>query len=224
MEELRAAYELAPAVYSNPLPASLDGELEVPKGMGRLNVIAFTGLSPVKEEQNIVIPLPLPAPNNWARIALPKMVPRPSVIREVEVVLNNGEKFYLELLENMGAVAQETFKSRYSLIVLKTTARVIIKNTASAGIARATEERAEGWGALVGLLGKVATEVSERADIRISRYFPANALVGGINLEPGSYSVTINYYGRNGLIRTDRQENVMVLENNLNLMEFICLK
>jgi hypothetical protein len=181
-------------------------------------------LSPTKEEENIPVPLPFPPPNNWARIALPKMVARPSMIREVEIVVDGGERFRLELLENMSAVAQETFKSRYSLIVLKTTARAILKTAASAGLAAAVENQAEGFGALIGLLGKVATEATEHADLRVSGYFPARALVGGINLEPGSYSITINYYGRNGLIRTDHQENILVRENNLNLTEFICLK
>jgi hypothetical protein len=224
MEELKAAYQLAPSVYSNPLPASLGDELSVPRGRGRLNVIAFTGLSPIKEEENIVIPLPYPVPNNWARVAIPRMVKRPSMIRTIEVTLDNGERFDLELLENMSAVAEETFKSRHALVVLKSIVRSIIKATASAGAAKAAEEKAEGWGALVGLLGKIVSEVTEKADTRTSLYFPACAFVGGINLKPGIYSITINYYGTNGLIGTGRRENVLVRENNLNLMEFVCLR
>jgi hypothetical protein len=188
MEELKAAYNLAPNVYANPLPSSLDEELSVPRGKGRLNVIAFTGLSPIKEEENIVIPLPYPAPNNWARIALPRMVIRPSLIQGVEIALDSGEKFELEALENMSAVAEETFKSRHSLVVLKSIARTVLKATASAGIARAVDEKAEGWGGLIGLLGRVVSEATEKADTRTSRYFPACAFVGGINLEPGIYS------------------------------------
>jgi hypothetical protein len=224
MEELKAAYQLAPRIYANPLPSSLEDELSVPRGMGRLNVIAFTGLSPIKEEENIVIPLPYPAPNNWARIALPRLVQRPSVIRGIEIALDSGEKFELEVLENMSAIAGETFKSRHALIVLKSIARSIIKATASAGAARAVEEKSEGWGAIIGLLGKVVSEVTEKADTRTSRYFPACAFVGGISLEPGIYSITINYYGENGLIGTGRREKVSVRENNLNLVEFICLR
>jgi hypothetical protein len=224
MEELKAAYNLAPKVYANPLPSSLGDELSIPRGKGRLNVIAFTGLSPIKEEENIVIPLPYPAPNNWARIALPKMVVRPSMVRGIEIALNNGEKFELEVLENMSAVAEETFKSRHSLVVLKSIARTVVKASASAGFANVAEEKAEGLGAFVGLLGRAVSEATEKADTRASRYFPACAFVGGINLEPGIYSVTINYYGTNGLIGTSRQENLLVRENNLNLTEFICLR
>jgi hypothetical protein len=224
MEELKAAYKLAPGIYANPLPSSLEDELSIPRELGRLNVIAFTGLSPIKEEENIVIPLPYPAPNNWARVALPRMVNRPSMIRSIEVVLDNGEKFELETLENLSAVAEETFRSRHSLVVLKSVARTIIKATAGAGIASAVDEKAEGWGALIGLLGRVVSEATEKADTRTSRYFPACAFVGGINLEPGIYSITVNYYGTSGLIGTSRGENVLVKENNLNLVEFICLK
>ncbi|MDR1862999.1 MAG: hypothetical protein LBQ67_03665 [Treponema sp.] len=224
MEELKAAYELAPEVYANPLPSSLEDELAISRGLGRLNVIAFTGLSPIKSEENIVIPLPYPAPNNFARVALPKMIDRPSMVRAVEIVLDGGESFELEVIENMSAVARETFKSRHSLVVLKSVARAIIKATTSAGLAGAAEDRVEGLGALIGLLGKVASEATEKADTRTSWYFPACAFVGGINLEPGIYSVTINYYGADGLIGTDRRENLLVRENNLNLTEFICLK
>jgi hypothetical protein len=224
MEELKAAYKLAPGIYANPLPSSLDDELSIPRGLGRLNVIAFTGLSPIKEEENIVIPLPYPAPNNWARIAIPRMVKRPSMIRSIEVALDSGEKFEIEVLENMSAVAEETFRSRHSLVVLKSVARTIIKATASAGIARAVDEKSEGLGAIIGFLGRVVSEVTEKADTRTSRYFPACAFAGGINLEPGIYSITINYYGTNGLIGTGRRENVLVRENNLNLEEFVCLR
>jgi hypothetical protein len=146
------------------------------------------------------------------------------MIRDIEVELDSGEQFELEVLENMSAVAEETFKSRHSLVVLKSIARTIIKATASAGLARAADEQVEGLGLLFGLLGRIASEVTEKADTRISRYFPACAFVGGINLKPGIYSITINYYGVNGLIGTGRRENVVVQEKNLNLTEFICLR
>jgi hypothetical protein len=48
--------------------------------------------------------------------------------------------------------------------------------------------------------------------------------VGGINLEPGIYTVTVNYYGNRGLVRSETQDNVRVMENKLNLKEFVCLE
>ena len=61
-EEISRAYELAPSVYGNRIPGSVEEEMAIPDGMARLNIIAFTGLSPVKEAENIYIPLPLPLP------------------------------------------------------------------------------------------------------------------------------------------------------------------
>jgi hypothetical protein len=223
-EELVRAYGLAPAVYKNPLPFSAGEELSIPVGKGRLNVIAFTGLSPVKEEENIIIPLPFAWPNNTARLALPKMVDRSSDVLRAEAVLDSGEKFTLELIEDMSAVARETFKSGYGLTVLKTSARAITKAAAIAVSAQATSEKnSEGLGSLVGFLGRVATEATEQADTRISRYFPSYALAGGINVNPGKYTVTVNFYGKGGLVHSENKE-MTARENTLNLEEFVCLK
>jgi hypothetical protein len=227
MEKLQEAYGLAPSVYYNRLPRSLEEELEVPQGKGRLNIISFTGLSPVKEEINLIIPMPFDPPNNFARLALPQMINRPSAIRSIEVILESAgtrERFELELLEDMGMVARETFTAKYGLILLKTTARTITKVAVSAGIAKRAEEREDGLGFLFGALGAAANFVSEQADVRIARYFPAYAHVGGINLDPGIYSVRVNYRGTAGLIGTEIRENVQVRAGRLNLTEFICLK
>ena len=223
-EELLRAFELAPEVYAHPVPSSVSEELSVPAGMARLNVIAFTGLSPFKREQNIIIPLPFPPPNHSARIALPVMVERPQAINRVEVVLNTGQRFDLELLEDMSAVAKETFRSTYSLTVLRSTARAITRATAAGvGAQLAADTSGDGLGILVGLLGRIFVEAAERADTRISRFFPARALVGGINLEPGAYRITVNFYGPFGLVNSQFGQ-IEARENILNLKRFVWLE
>lgn len=221
--ELKRAFELAPEVYNHSIPSSVNSELSIPKEKARLNVLVFTGLSPVKEEENIIIPLPLPFPNNTAKLALPKMVERPSMIQSVEVVLNSGEKFRLEQIEDMGAVARETFKSKRGLIIVKTTARSIAKAAVSATAAEVAARRGGGLlGLLVGAVGRIASDVSEQADIRLSRFFPSRALVGGITLDPGTYTVTVNYYGL-GLAHSEQRE-LNVRSNTLNLGQFFYLQ
>ena len=223
-EELKRAFDLAPNVYNHPVPSSVKDDLRVPADKARLNVIAFTGLSPVKEQENIVIPLPLPFPNNTAKLALPVMVDRPSLIQSVEVILSSGERFMLEQIEDMGAVARETFKSKRGLIILKTTARSISKAVVSAA-ASDVAARKQGLlaGLLIGAIGRIATEASEQADLRLSRYFPSRALVGGINLNPGTYTVTVNFYGSGGIIQSE-QRDIDVRKNTLNLGHFFSLK
>jgi hypothetical protein len=228
LEELRRAYELAPVVYGHSPPSSLADEQFIPQGMARLNIIGFTGLSPIKEEDRSRFPLPLPNNvNNTAVLALPRIVERPSAIESIEVVLNTGERFRLELLEDMSKVAEETFKERYGVILAKTVARTIIKNIASATASTVGDQLGGTAGAILavgGLIGKAASDLSEAADVRIARYFPGRAHVGGVNLEPGSYSISITYYGSGGSIVARDERDVVIRENALNLVQFVCLR
>jgi hypothetical protein len=222
---LKVAFANTPAVYSYPVPSSIDQELEIPRGKARLNLLAFSGMGPVKEEEVIRIPLPGP---RWAKIALPVLNNRPSQVSRIGVVIDGKETFDLELLEDMGAVARETFKEKVSLIYLKTILRATIKGLTSSALGIASDETSGEASLILGLLSigtQVMAEASEKADLRISRYFPAKAYVGGINLNPGVYSVTVNYYAQNGrIIASYAQDGVMVKENVLNLMEAVCLR
>jgi hypothetical protein len=57
-----------------------------------------------------------------------------------------------------------------------------------------------------------------RFDDRMGRYLPDKAYAGGINLTPGVYSMTINYYNGANLIHSERRENVTVKAGHLNLV------
>lgn len=226
-EGLKIAFANAPDVYTYPVPASIDDELEIPAGKARLNVLAFGGLSPVKEEETLRIPISF---TNYVKIALPVMTERPSRIRRVELVTDQGQVFELDLLEDMGKAARETFKEKQDVIYLKTVIRATMKGVASSVMdAAATSDNIDGTTALVlGLLSfgnKIFAEASEQADLRMSRYFPARAYIGGINLDPGTYSFTVNYRDASGgVLASFRQENIMIYKDRLNLLEAVCLK
>jgi hypothetical protein len=222
---LKKAFADAPGLYPFPVPSSIDEEMALPKGKARLNVIAFAGLSPVKEAEDTRIPLG----TGWIKISLPTLVSRPSRIARVEVELDGGERFSLELLENIEAVARETFKSRRSLIYAKSIIRATVKGgTAVALNAAAESEEDASTSLLLSLLGlgaQIFAESSEQADVRISRYFPARSYIGGITLDPGVYSFTVHYYdARGGLLESVPFQNIPVYENTLNLTEAVCTK
>jgi hypothetical protein len=225
LDGLRLAFAQAPGVYTHPIPSSLEEELTVPAGMARLNVIGFSGLSPVKEESTLRIPL---ANFNYIKIALPVMVYRPSEAGRIEVVFDNQEKFTLELLEDMEAVARETFKEHLKVIYLKSITRAAAKGVTAVVFDEISRNEDGVTGAVFGLLGlgaQIFTEVSEIADLRMSRYFPAKAYVGGITLQPGRYSFSVNYYNPGGRkIAAFRYDDIPVQPNKLNLVEVICLK
>ncbi|MDR1174377.1 MAG: hypothetical protein LBK83_02740 [Treponema sp.] len=225
-EGLKLAFANSPSVYNYPVPASVDGELEIPQGHARLNVIAFTGFSPVKEAVTLRIPIGL---TNYVKISLPRMVSRPSRIREVEIVLDDGRRERLELLEDIEAVARETFKAKENMIYLKTIVRAIVKSLASYAWDAAADETEDGAVSLVfsilGLTNRIYAEASEQADLRVSRYFPGKAWICGVNLLPGTYSFTVNYLDPSGgIVARSRYEDVIVLRNQLNLTEAICLQ
>jgi hypothetical protein len=225
-EQLGEAFAANRNVYSGSLPAAVAESQAVPAGKARLNIISFTGLSPVKEESQIQPFFPFFQTLALQRpvFKIPKLVDRPGMIDRVDVVIGN-DSFNLELLEDMGAVIKETFNARLSNIVLKTFARTLIKY-AALDIA-AIEARKQGGSSLLveasALAAKAAFDATEGADIRMSRYLPDKAYIGGINLEPGAYTVTVRYWSGGSVIAAEEQ-HVNVKANALNLIEAVSLK
>ncbi|MDR2601014.1 MAG: hypothetical protein LBC53_00970 [Spirochaetaceae bacterium] len=226
---IQTAFISSPNVYPFPCPDALifkeggdNPEINVPKGAARLNVVAFAGQSPYKEEESIVISLPViserGALNSFARISLPKLVNRPSSVSGVTISVN-GSSFKLDMVEDLGLAAQETFKASYALTVLKSTMRSIIKQTTSAIASDAIGEYNSNLALITSLITSIFNTASEQADIRISRYLPRYAYVGGVTLPPGEYDVKINFSGG------EVQEKKVVLKAGaLNLIEAFYLK
>jgi hypothetical protein len=223
-DDIKVAFANAPEVYNYSLPPSIDEELNVPAGKARLNVMGFSGLGPVKKQVDTRIPI---SGGNWIKIAVPVLEKRPSQIGRVEVVVSNGETFNLELLENMEGVAEETFKEKAAIIYMKSVIRATIKGATAAATGAAGDKVGGNTGAILGLISlgtQIFAEASEQADLRLGRYFPGRAYVGGINLEPGAYSVKINYYGISGGTVASFNKDIVVKQNVLNLVEAVCLK
>ncbi|MDR0448014.1 MAG: hypothetical protein LBH07_05040 [Treponema sp.] len=212
-----------PSIYKNPAPSSIQEELAIPRGMARLNVLSFTGRSPVKKEETMRIFLG----NAWIKIALPVMVPRPSQVASVTIDFDTGESITLELLEDISAVVTATFAKKKNLIYTKSIIRATTKGIAASVLNTAAKRSKENKGvlSLLGLGTQILAEAGEKADLRVARYFPGKAYVGGINLAPGTYSFTITYYNNNKqVISRRRHENINIRANTLNLMEDVCLR
>jgi hypothetical protein len=225
-DQLHRAFLTQRNIYQNPIPLAVEQARNVPEGKARLNIIGFAGLSPIKEEERVIHYFPFfrsPA-LHIAVFRLPALAPRPSVIDRIEVVVDGRDRFYLELLEDMGAVIRETFLVRYTNILIKTYIRTLLKY-AAADIAAAELARHRGdlAGFLTAMSARLALEASESADIRMSRFLPNRAYIGGINLEPGTYNVTINFYSRNNIISSVEHRDVVVRERGLNLIDAVSL-
>jgi hypothetical protein len=218
-DQVKIAFANNPALYGFGLPSTLDEELGYPRDMARFNVIAFAGLSPIKSASELRIPV---SDSNWVKISLPVISARPSPVGSVNVVFDTGEQLELELIEDISAVAQETFKQKAGMIYLRSSIRAITKGAAATALSDSGNSNSS---LLLGFLTQVYAEVSEQADLRISRYFPGRALVGGITLNPGTYSYTVNFYDHSGsIIQSDRFLDVEINNQGLNLAEVLCLK
>ncbi|MDR2716881.1 MAG: hypothetical protein LBB89_02300 [Treponema sp.] len=226
-EQLRAAFAANPNIYSNPFPKSAEDARTVPRGKARLNVIGFTGLSPIKEEGVFVSFFPFfrYLALQKSEFKLPKFIKRPSSIDRIEVAIEGGGAFNLELLEDMGAVMEETYNARFGNLFFKTYIRVLLKYTTAYITAAVVEEK---QGAILAnlsaLAAKKTADATESADIRMSHYLPDKAYIGGINLDPGTYNVVINFYSRGSVVARKEYRDVNVKANTLNLVETINLK
>jgi hypothetical protein len=209
-------------VYTHPVPKAFAEAQAVPAGKARLNIIAFTGLSPVKTEGVFT--------QNWPFMQnpelrepifkLPVFRDRTSDAGRVHVTVNE-EQFELELLENMGAVVKETYNAKFANQFLKSWIRVLFLY--AAGDIAATEASKTGGGELARMASangvRIFAYASEGADIRMGRFLPNMAYVGGLNLDPGTYTVTIRFPDG-----TTEEIPVDVKANGLNLIDAVCLR
>jgi hypothetical protein len=220
------AYSTNRNIYRGGVPKAVEDAKDIPDGMARLNIISFTGLSPVKEEQLVIHYLPFQHPVlQIAAFKLPALVNRPSQINRIEAEIDGEKKFNLELLEDMGAVIKETFAARYSNILIKTYIRTIMKYVIADAAAMEAEKKKNALAGLtIAVAARVAMDASERADIRMSRYLPDKAYIGGINLDPGTYSVIIKYCNGNHVIYSEEFADVTVKNGGLNLLQSVKLK
>ena len=241
---LHRAFQEQPFIYDFNVPAvkyhSPDKAI--------LSIVGLAGLSPVKEALNLrlrtdkdldLVQILYTDPNRqdpvygqlflpvsedfYFKFSIPRIVSRPSYISRIRVFADSVPLGELQLLEDVGSVARETFEAKKSLIYLRTVARAITK-----GLAAHKAKKKADTGGVGGWLKKaaidVATDVSENADLRCSRLLPGKIYVGDFEIEPGSHDLTIEFLGSDGtVISTTEIKNYKVLKNGLNLLEAFSL-
>jgi hypothetical protein len=240
MFELQNAYQ-TPVYGGLSVPASLavTGDrgsetgplLDIPAGKGQLNVLAFAGLSPVKIEKidKMLFPFLKNIALKFADVKIPYLQERPSAITSVSVSVQGAGSFNLDLLEDIGAVLTDTFNGHQSSVYLKTFTRVLAKYiVADIAATKAVDEAVKSGkpaftanlaGQGIAFAAKKGLDASESADTRSARYLPAKAYIGAIDLDPGTYTLTINYNGGETVAKT-----VEIKAGAISLVEAVCLK
>ena len=233
---IKDAFMTQKKLYNFALPETIEEELSIPKGKARLNVLTFSGISPVKSE---VIIRDYGLANFSFALALPELIKSEYPFTKIVVRAEDSKTGKtivqsLQLLESLENVAEETFTLHKDVIYAKAIARSVTKAVASNvgmsvgdELVRSDDAGLVLAGALLQLFsigGNITQQVTEHADMRISRYFPARASVAGITLDPGLYDLQIDYYGAGDeVIYSDWRENVSIKAGDLNLIESVCL-
>ncbi|MDR2659163.1 MAG: hypothetical protein LBC27_04150 [Spirochaetaceae bacterium] len=233
--QLKTAFLTAPGVYYNPIPKALvlsgeDGgetaeELLLQRNQARVNIVCFTGLSPVKKEEVTSFVMPFQYGLDMAHLRLPVLSPRSDVITSIRMTMDGGEIVNLELLEDIGKAVQETYKAKYNTVFLKTLIRTIVKYASVYVLAESAAQASgiESAGTLTAFVAKTTFDATESADIRMERYLPAKAWIGALNLNPGEHTITIDYYSGTKKIYSEDKKIEAAVER-LNLVEGVCLK
>ncbi len=213
-----------------------------------LSIVGLAGLSPVKEALNLRIRtdkdlnlvqilytdpwrqdteyghIPMKVSQDfYFKLAIPKIIERPSVITRIRVTADSMFIGELQLIEDISKVATETFEAKKSLIYLRTVARAIFK-----GLTTYKMKKKADTGGLDGWLKKAAidigADITENADLRCSHLLPGRIYVGDFEIAPGEYDLTIEFLDEAGnVISVTTVNNYKVLERGLNLVEAVSL-
>ena len=133
----------------------------------------------------------------------------------------DGKEVKLELLEKMNNISRDTYKRKMPLVISKTALRVIGKKVGGEFGSHAIGNAADNQtlGILSGLLFDAINAATENADTRCCFFLPAFSSTAEVELDPGVYDITIEYYNEGVCKLIDNRRNVSVEKGRLNLLE-----
>ncbi len=249
LEKIDRGWKIQPDIYTFPRPNLSRSTQRINPPKARLNVIAFTGLAPDKKattfyihtEENVIvfasssenylgkqnlsglsiIPWYGITEGYHFKIQLPYMERKPSRVASIEVEVVGRVVEPLQRLESLENAAIEAFSIQKPLIFLKTITRAVLKGLAAEKAKQNMTKNMDGGMAFfTRLAADLLVASTEHADLRVSRFFPAEAAIGEIHLNEGLYDIRIKYYGAHGkLLHTDERNDVNIEVNRLNLIE-----
>ncbi|MFA5689547.1 MAG: hypothetical protein WC959_10435 [Kiritimatiellales bacterium] len=252
IEKIRAAWALQPAVYNFSAPEFSSALTPAAGGNVKVSFLSFTGQAPEKRANTLYIHTqadqifiagledsdygknlagfaslhwPGIEPGYTFKFQLPYIYKHGSNVRRIVININGKNGWQMQRIESLENVAAETFAVQKPVIYLKTVTRTVVKGIGAAQAQNVVENHwGESHGLIAGLLAGVAVGVTENADLRISRFFPAEAHIAEIELPPGLYQIDVVYYGANGnLLYTDRRNGVEIRRDGLNFIESVYL-
>jgi len=243
-EKLYDAFDNESELYDFPKP-TLDTLLK-PSGNSKIAFLAFIGKSPIKHQVDYnmdtnnnqidisvkengkskeIFEIPwVGVPSGiHAKLAIPKLQRRGSVVNKIEVYVDGGYNTNLFKLESLENIEFETFKRRENITFMKSLARTVSKAILNEAANKELDKKTGGgiFGSLTRLVTGAIINSTENADLRISHYFPGFAYYGYVTISPGVHNMEIVYKDKfNKTIETKKLDNYYVPDNKkINLIE-----
>lgn len=240
------------ALWSQSNQASLDDDLSIPKGYGRLDFIALGGRIICRHEKELYFPdydgdgigdfipslridgVTIPAfrlkyvypaifEDAEGHVAFPG-----TRISKIHVVLSDGRETNLELVENLDLAVQKDVASKAKKAFVRSLFRSTLKkasavSAAAVGIS-STPADFRFLAELAAIASLEAVDLAETADVRQAKNFPSVIYGGGFTLESGLYSGKIEYFDKNGkCLYCEYFKDIQVKEGIPVIVESVCL-
>ena len=252
-DRIRSLWQLQPRIYPFKQPDFTSLFQPAPEGKSKLNLICFTGqgldktaasiyvhterdtliigateeMPSLREYPQLLQPIYWPGiePGIHFKLQLPVLETQGSRVAAIEINIDGAESLILDRIESMERVAQESWRAKMPIILLKTITRATLKALAShaakSGMRKQNDDR--GSFVLLRVLLDLTVSATENADLRVSRFFPAEAFVGEVVISPGVHRVEIIYQDVHGNVLATELKLVTVKSGHLNLVESFCL-
>lgn len=241
------------AVLKTDVPnLDISEDVEVPAGKGRLNVLALAGTIGKRADSNLE-KIPVLTVSKYGynlpvyfKFSYPVFKPEDQnhKIKSVRVKLSNGDTKDAVVIENFdnavaidvatkarGAFNRSIFRNITKAAAI-IPANIVTLEAAQKGLEAASGNAITAMAAQVAVnaavegmkvaLGKLAD--TEVADIRQCDYFPNFASSAGFTVDPGTYSVTVEYLDGDTIVESRVIENVVVEEGKVAVKVSTCEK
>lgn len=216
------AFDLYAKLYATPKPARLKADLQrfadglgekedlekwqkrdgvqayVPLAQTRRDqaevvALLYDGLAPVKTSKSLHLPVNLEdGTAQYFSLALPDFVVRGLPVPDAMLLAPGQGSAPFQLFQDINSIAVRDLQDRSALILVKATARALVKFQAARAVQRKARE-AGGAAEVLAFLGtNIYNLVSEQADIRSWRTLPGRIWIARLALPPGVQDVQIH--------------------------------
>lgn len=198
---VRSAYLAGMTADADALKGQLgvggDTAQKIQEGMGEVIFFHGAGEAPYKEDLFIDGRMP---DGYVMRIAIPKFKQKPHRVTSAQISAG-GATAQTVVAEPISTIALKNYQHRLPAIKARAIARAIIKYAATKGAKKAVsggKNSSSGRkvaGALVGLLGNVASAASEHADLRAWTTLPSSIGVARMWVPAGQHQLQVSFAG-----------------------------